>query len=460
MKPEAILEKVCRVIDIIIKAGDKYDGLFPSVLSLDTYEMPDELPPPIPGQRSGDRSYPGSNLIHDEALLMTMYALSKALDRGEYTEAADRYLKRFASHCTDTVTGLFPWGEHAFWNLKEDNVAGTTHDHLRQAPIWLWSKLYEYNPNCVERFSEGLDYHWKDGKPLEYSRHAPITSRNRPGRNGRSCDFPRHSGFYILDLAFAYSKTKRPDFLEQMHQMVEYWWPKRDSKGLLLIESRSPKDQRTFYNVNAPGQTVSLAASLRESAILLNDIEPGLASKMRDYASVYTEGFLAAPHDLEPGTFVLSCNRDTNEVIRTAPTWGSIYGVWPSSYVALTALCIYRITGDKELLKAVNVVANRYVEESLPEDTAVPAMDAGLTLGLLADLYDITNDQSWLAAGLGMTNKLINIYLDGDLPRGACGIDWYESQMGPSFLLHGLARIALLSINKSACPLAADYTAR
>ncbi len=36
------------------------------------------------------------------------------------------------------------------------------------------------------------------------------------------------------------------------------------------------------------------------------------------------------------------------------------------------------------------------------------------------------------------------IYMDGDLPRGASGIDWYESQMGPSFLLHGLARIALM----------------
>jgi hypothetical protein len=46
------------------------------------------------------------------------------------------------------------------------------------------------------------------------------------------------------------------------------------------------------------------------------------------------------------------------------------------------------------------------------------------------------------------------------LPRGAAGIDWYESQMGPGFLLHGLVRTALLAEDRDACPLTADYTAR
>ena len=49
---------------------------------------------------------------------------------------------------------------------------------------------------------------------------------------------------------------------------------------------------------------------------------------------------------------------------------------------------------------------------------------------------------------------------DGDLPRGASGIDWYESQMGPSFLQHGLARIALMACDGLPCILEGDYTAR
>ena len=460
MKHKEIFEKICRSIDVLVKAGEKYEGLFPSILSLTTHKMPDVPPPRIKGQRDGDRAYPGSNLIHDEALLMTMYALSEALGRGDYARAADLYLKRFATHCTDTVTGLFPWGEHAFWHLTEDRVGGTTHDQLRQAPVWLWEKLHEYNPRCVERFAEGLDYHWKEGEPLEYSRHASINTKIRPGRGNRSCDFPRHGGFYILDWSFAYMKTGRADFLQQIHRMLDYWWPKRDANGLLLIESRSPKNEPRFYGVNAPGQTLSLAASLLESAILLDEKELELAEQMRQRATVYIRGFLAAPHNFEKGMFVLSCKRDTDEILQLTPIWGSKYGVWPASYVALTSLCAYRMTGDEELLQWSETVGRSYIEEPFPDNVAVPAMDAGLGLSLLADLYDITGDDFWLDGGLALAQKLIAVYLDSELPRGAAGIDWYESQMGPSFLLHGLARMALLSIEKESCPLGADYTAR
>lgn len=461
MKYKYIIEKVCRSIDILVKAGEAYEGLFPSVLSLDTHQMPDELPPPIPGQRGGDRSYPGSNLIHDEALLMTMYALSKACHRGDYAKAADRYLKRFATHCTDTVTGLFPWGEHAFWHLKEDKVGGgKIHDHLRQAPIWLWEKLYEYNPSCVERFAEGLDYHWKDGEPLEYSRHAAIVDSGRQGRGERSCDFPRHSGFYILDLSFAYIKTQRADFLQQIHRMLDYWWEKRDEKGMLLIESRSPQDASDFYNADAPGQTVSLATSLLESAAIFHGKDPELAAEMRQRALVYIEGFLSTPHDLDAGTFILTRKRGTGEVRSMTPIWGSVYGVWPASYVALTCLCSYRLTENEKLLRCAESTGHGYLREPLPDGVAVPAMDVGLALGLLVDLYDVTGDSVWLEGGLALAEKLMAVYLDNELPRGAAGIDWYESQMGPSFLLHGLARIALLAIDKDSCPLAADYTAR
>ena len=97
----------------------------------------------------------------------------------------------------------------------------------------------------------------------------------------------------------------------------------------------------------------------------------------------------------------------------------------------------------------------------MPGDVAAPAMDAGLGLGLLADLYDLTGEERWLAGGMALAERSIEVYFDeADLPRGAAGIDWYESQMGPSFLQHGLARIALLAQNRESCPLEADYTAR
>jgi hypothetical protein len=87
-------------------------------------------------------------------------------------------------------------------------------------------------------------------------------------------------------------------------------------------------------------------------------------------------------------------------------------------------------------------------------------MDAGLGLGLLADLYDLTGDTGWREGALQLAETLTGVYSDAPLPRGAAGIDWYESQMGPGFLLHGLARTALLAENRSNCLLGADYTAR
>ena len=348
---------------------------------------------------------------------------------------------------------------HRLANPKKA-VGTTIHDHLRQAPLWLWEKLYGFNPRCVERFAEGLDYHFKEGAPREYIRHAHIERKERLKRGPKSADFPRHGGFYILDWTFAYVKTGREDFLRQIEGMVDYWWPHRDEKGLLLIHTRCPREITIQYQVNTPPQTVSLAASLLEASRLLKDQHPELAERMRERARVYTGGFLAAPHDPQNGVCVLGCRRGTDEITRTCPIWGSIYGGWPASYTTLICLCIYRMTGDDALLRCAEGTGRNYIKEPMPDGVAAPAMDGGMGLELLADLYDLTGDSSWLEGGLGLAERLMTVYLDGDLPRGASGIDWYESQMGPGDLLHGLAGVALLATDRDNCPLAPNYTGR
>ena len=476
--PEQLLTRVEAGLDTLVEVGERYDGLLPSMLDLTRHEMLTEAPEPIPGQRAGDRSYRGSNLIHDEATLRTMYAMAAARARPEYAEAADRYLSRFATHCTTTPSGLFPWGEHAFWDLEADAIgdsarqrdpqrqAAATHDHLRAVPGWLWDKLAEFNPGCLQTFAEGLDGHWTEGEPPEYIRHAFIEQCRHHPRGARSCDFPRHGGFFIFDWACAWQRGEREDILAQIRTMVDYWWPRRDERDLLLIESRCPEDADRFYDVNAPGQTLSLAVSLLESAPLVEVRHEELATTMRQRALTYIEGFLRAPHDLDAGVFVILSRRSTNEVCQAMPVWGSVYGVWPASYVALTALQAYRLTGETRLLAWARAAGLRYATEPIPEGVQAPAMDAGLGLGLLADLYDITGEPDWIAAALRMAAGLLPAYypdLAGTgarLPAGAAGIDWYESQMGPGFLLHGLARTALLALDRDDCHLDADYTAR
>lgn len=472
MHAERILERVCAAIDVLIEAGTAYEGLFPSLIDRETHKMVRELPPAIEGQRMQDRAHLGSNLMHDHTALKAMFALSKALDREDYGKAADRYLRRFASHCVDTSTGLFPWGEHSFWHLLDDGVGNSyllldredefsvTHDHLRQAPLWLWEELQKHNPRCVKRFAEGLKGHWTEGEPLEYIRHAYIMERRPYQRYPRSCDFPRHGGFYILDWGFAYLQTGRREFLVQIRAMLDYWWKKRDDCGLLLIESRSPVSEPHFHGVNSVHQTLSLGVSLLETANLLAESRPGLAATMCERAKVYIAGFLAAPHDIKNGLFVSASRRGADEIVEVHVTWASKYGAAsPVAGTALMALCGYRLTGDARLMSWAQAAAQTYLEESLPEDAAVPARDPGSGIGLLADLYDLTDDELWLEGGLKLTGTILEIFMDGDLPRGSSKTDVYESQLGPGDLLFALTRLALLAKDNARAP-EPDYSLR
>ncbi len=472
---ERLLGRVCRALDAIVKAGEPYGGLFPSMMDRTTGAMLMEAPEGIPGQRIHDRSIRGSNLIHDESTLMTLYALG-GVD-GKYPVAADRYLKRFATHCTNTPTGLFPWGEHAYWDLLLDcvgnsyvasgsRVVGTTHDQLRAVPGWLWEKLAVFNPKCVERFGEGLHGHWLpagNGMPLEYTRHAYLDSPE-PYAGGHlkdnAPDFPRHGGFYIFDWAHAYRVSGRQIFLDEIQTMMDYWWNKRREDGLLLIESRERPDHQ-MQGALALAQTVSLAASLLEASDVLEGSQPGMAAEMRRRARVYVEGFLGAPHKLEEGVFLLLWHPTMPERTRLSPVWGSKYGHTPASYTAGTCLCVYRMTGDLRLLDWAAAVGRGYLREAMPSGTPVPAMDAGMGIGLLCDLYDITREEVWRESASVLAERVEGVYFDdAPLPRGAAGIDWYESQMGPGFLLHGMARSALLAQGAEGCPLGPDYTGR
>jgi len=501
-QPDTILRKVSRAVRVLADAADEFEGLFPSIVDLRTLRMPEELPSKIAGQRNEDRAHPGSNLMHDKYVLGTMFGLGQSRDHGWMREAADRYINRFATHCTNTTTGLFPWGEHAFWDVRNDRIGNSfplaydwwtnpaIHDHLSATPFWLWEKLYEFNPRCVERFAEGLDYHWREGEPLEYCRHANIEIKERPPREGRSCDFPRHGGFYIMDWSFAYLKTGRADFLNQILRMLDYWWQKRDqASGLLPLESKTPPEITAIYGLSSPGQAMSLAMSLFETAEHLshcvvpngmrnsdagerilrparnhkyeerNDLA-SLAATMRERAAVYAGSFLALPHDLENDVWVDCTRLETGEIVGTMGCWGSVYGGGTAAGAARTCTAFYRMTGNEQFFRFAECVGRRYIREPIPEAATVPVVDAGLVIALFADLYDISRERQWLDYGLNLAGDFLPVYFAHDLPRGEAHIDYYDSQMGTGIFLQALARMALLAEDPDNCPLGPDYSSR
>ncbi|MHB9108538.1 MAG: hypothetical protein ACYDCO_15890 [Armatimonadota bacterium] len=74
-----LLDYVGTALEVLIDCGQPCGGLFPSLIDRERHVMLGDLPPGIPGQRVGDRAHRGSNLIHDEATLKTLYALAVAL---------------------------------------------------------------------------------------------------------------------------------------------------------------------------------------------------------------------------------------------------------------------------------------------------------------------------------------------------------------------------------------------
>ncbi len=455
MNRSDLQQRVRRAVEALILAGQRYEGLLPSVLDRSTGDMPADLPPAIEGQRDHDRAFPGSNLLHDVDLLEVIGALGERGDE-PYRAAADRYLQRFATHCTDTPTGLFPWGEHAFWDLRQDRIGNSylirgrqaielvIHDHLREAPVWLWETLCEFNPRCVERFAEGLDHHWKGGRarPTEYLRHAFVELHAYPGyASPSSCDFPRHSGFYIVDWAFAYRRFGRAPFLEQLERMHEYWWSRVDRRGLLPTESRSTSGR--FEGGLSVTQTLSLAVSLLHAAPCLDEAAPEMAARLRHSAQVYLDGCLNAPHAPDAGRYASLFHRATSRIMQAMPLWASRYGQPAAAPAGVMLLDAYEQTGERRALDLAGAMGRAYLEAPVPEQPGICARDAAEMLNLQVGLrrHDAAPDR---AARIDeMIGVIVDRYFsDAALPRGATGVDWYEGQLGSSALVAALARWA------------------
>jgi len=466
-----LVHRIRTSANILSAAAEPFGGLFPSLLTLEGEPILDEPPKPIPGQRPGDRAFPGSNLMHDHSMLAAFKLLAEFENDPASAAVTERYLDRFAAICSHPATGLYPWGEHAYWHLLENRFGNSyglagrdwplTHDHLLQAPVWLWEELWERDPEIVRRFGRGLDGHWREGEPEEFIRHALIdTPGPQPGREQRSCDFARHTGHYIHDWSFIYAKEAEPEFRDRIRRMLDYWWFRRHPSGLLYSETRSPESDENHYHRLIPGQGLSLAVSLLESADRIEQTDPPLASTMRERAEVYLDGFLSAPHDLENGLLALQVDDKTLEAKKYTAARGSRYGANIGAAAALLCLAASRFVDDPRILSLAVAVTNASRPEAFPTDVHVPAKDVGMILSLALEMYAQTGEERWLEEARQVADQILPIYFDRPLLRGASGVDYYESQLLPGYLAGALVRLGIYLSDPNHPPIPADFTNR
>lgn len=485
--PEDLLPTVCDALDAIVRAAQPYDGLVPSMLERESGRMCLEIPPAIPGQRPTDRAHFGSNLLDDVPVLDALDLVAEATDRPGYRAAADRYVHRFATHCTNTPTGLFPWGEHAYWNVRTDRPGNSRaypredpgpiiHDHTNLAPPRLWDRIAEANPGAVHGFADGLRFQYNDPDRPEYNRHAYLLEKDRYPLGDRSCDFPRYGSYYLLDWAFAYTCAEHPEYLRQIERMADYWWEYRhdDARGLLSLESRGRTDELSG------GQTLATADSFLRAASLLEADVPELAATLRERAHTYVDGFFEIPQDPATGQFVTSCRQTDLETgtfsprtgtdfeLKPSPTWVSAYGGGsPIAGTARLLLAIAVRSNREDCLDFASTIGEHYLEHPFPaggslpfadasiklepstrrtldadDDIPVRAADVATVLGLFCDLTEYDGSR-WRSPAIDLAHQVRDVYFDAPLPRATVTTDHYESHLGCGMLVHQLARAAL-----------------
>lgn len=126
-------------LDTMIREGtDRYgeerSPMFASILDMESHALPADPPANIPGQRFGDRSVHGGNLFHDVMLLRAADYLGLLTGESNYRQAATDYLRFFLHHCPAKRTGLFAWGEHAYWDFAKERPGHLTHEFLGGLP--------------------------------------------------------------------------------------------------------------------------------------------------------------------------------------------------------------------------------------------------------------------------------------------------------------------------------------
>ncbi|TVS14777.1 MAG: hypothetical protein EA424_18235 [Planctomycetaceae bacterium] len=234
--------------------GSVHSPMYAADLDLETRQLPERRPPAPPGADDyGTQRYSfgGSNLMWDILTLRAQYLLSEVTGQASYARAADDYLRFFVDHCPSSTTGLFPWGQHAFWKLRTEDdprrlddqrwrwygEAGGGGAHEFESFTPPWREMRKFGPETILEFAQGVfDWHIKCEKTFFFNRHGVLYDRRNPDQRPpfpppigtRDMAWERHAGLYMYTFAFAYQQTGEARYLEWARGLSDLYWNVRD----------------------------------------------------------------------------------------------------------------------------------------------------------------------------------------------------------------------------------------
>ena len=179
------LDYVRQCLDLLIEHGtDRYgktkSPILVSILDVrtrDCPENPEQLDEEWRVIRRGRRNPAGANLLTDQPLLKTMYALSAVTGDAKYAAFARTYSDYYMKNLVDEK-GLFWWGWHRHYDVFKDTMSG--HDgnpHEIHATNGIhWEGLWDADPKAVLRVR----------RRCGVSTVRPVGTRPRSEKLGRS----------------------------------------------------------------------------------------------------------------------------------------------------------------------------------------------------------------------------------------------------------------------------------
>ncbi|MEN6305784.1 MAG: hypothetical protein ABFD96_23870 [Armatimonadia bacterium] len=415
-------------LDTMRKNGtDQYgpvkSPMFASILMLEDGKHPQSVIPSMPGQRIGDRALFGGNLQHDLPLLMAMAHFGRIIKDWSYGRAASNYLVFFMNNCTNTPTGLWPWGEHAHWDFFKETWGHTYHEYLGAPPLDFLEVAWQMNPKAVQGEADGMLNHVRDFETYQFCRHAeidkPLTEPRQADRKG--LDFPRHGAMFLRHWAFTYSKTKDPKYLGYVEGMLKHFELTRLKDGFLPILSQF--SDRPALAPNG-GCNLSVGVCLLEAAPLL-------------------AGTPAGEHTKKLGTELLETLAAAPVKVPAKAVFGMVYGgsEFQGGDAALRVQA-YRLTKDPRHLEAAIKFAEVYAPvDAMPTEGNIRAQVYGVLVDLFLDLDELDKDPKWLAAAEKYARFGIeDLYCNG-LFRGASNLGYYDSELYVSTFVYALVRL-------------------
>ncbi len=433
--------------------GDVHTPLFAAALSRESLQLgsKDEFGS-IQGVRENDRSLGGANPWDHMALYPLLYHLSENSGDPVYAEKAKHALEYFFIHTQSPETGLLAWGDHLYWDFRNNSIGGYHHHEI--AGAWpFWDEVYELAPDAAWRFALGLWNHQvADQETGDFSRHAAY-SEHGPGKGS---DFPRYAGQMMLVWADAWSRPENASRTDRVEML-------RAIRVMVNRMERNMEIGATGYLVAHDGadyvwpfSNLELARSVWEAIPLVSRADAQLAMQMKELALRQDKNFFKASHEiLQGGGFATTLHSETGEPrVRSmnepfSSTWSTGYGHGIHAEYGNRVLGRYLQLAEgypdlAEKYKTFGIAAaNKYIAvKPDPEQFVTPRIFSNI-IALLLEAYYLTRDRQYLERADFFGRLGISYFLEegNPLPKASNKHEHYEAKTGGADFMHALCAL-------------------